>query len=559
MNVVRPSFLVVAAVALLLVACSQTAEVDLEGSASLAASGDRYVVVLKEQAAPGAHAANQARAARVANDHGVLLRHTFGTALVGFSGSVPAGRLTALARDPRVAWIEPEEVQHTLVQTLPTGIERIGTNLNPTVGGGVSIGLDVAVLDTGIRKDHPDLNVAGGRNFANGGPDNWGDGNGHGTHVAGTIGAIDNGIGVVGVAPGVRLWSVRVCGNSGFCMSGDIIAGIDWVAQQKASGARNFAAANFSISSADSNDACTSPANATHKAICGLVDTGVVFVMAAGNEGRLKTPYPVAFSVSAIADFDGRPGGAADPTCRSDTDDTLANFSNFGGTISIAAPGVCILSTWNDGGYATISGTSMAAPHVTGAVALYLHANRDSEGKIDVPTDADGAAAVKDAIIAASLPQGTDANACSYDGVFRDGDLRFGGPLLLVNADAFGGVCGTSDAGDGGSNGDDGNGDGGNGVGEGPSASFTYSCGNSSTCTFTDTSTAGDGVIEDWDWVFSGSKSGSSSAQGPHEVVFLSAGSHVVTLTVMDANGKDDVAKRTITCSDHPVRGLRCK
>jgi subtilisin len=553
MNVVRPSFLVVAAVALLLVACSQTAEVDLEGSASLAASGDRYVVVLKEQAAPGAHAANQARAARVANDHGVLLRHTFGTALVGFSGSVPAGRLTALARDPRVAWIEPEEVQHTLVQTLPTGIERIGTNLNPTVGGGVSIGLDVAVLDTGIRKDHPDLNVAGGRNFANGGPDNWGDSNGHGTHVAGTIGAIDNGIGVVGVAPGVRLWSVRVCGNSGFCMSGDIIAGIDWVAQQKTQhnqqlpDGTNFAAANFSISSGDSLNECGSPANATHKAICGLVGTGVVFVMAAGNDGRYKEPYPVAFSVSAIADFDGLPGGDAAPTCRTDTDDTLANFSNYGRYISIAAPGVCILSTWNDGGYATISGTSMAAPHVTGAVALYLHANPDRYPKaeaslVGVPGDADGAAAVKDAIIAAALPQGiSEENPCSYD------DARAGGRLLFVNAKAFGGTgtCGTT-AGD--------TSPPPNGDAEDPSASFTYSCGNTFTCTFTDTST---GDISGWAW-----HSTDGDAERSGQIVtfdFESAGNHVVTLTVTDA--KDavlDSAETTITCSQHRRHGLRC-
>jgi subtilisin len=544
MNVVRPSFLVVAAVALLLVACSQTAEVDLEGSASLAASGDRYVVVLKEQAAPGAHAANQARAARVANDHGVMLRHTFGTALVGFSGSVPAGRLNALARDPRVAWIEAEEVQHTLAQTLPTGIERIGTNLNPTVGGGVSLDLDIAVLDTGIRPDHPDLNVAGGRNFANGGPGNWGDSNGHGTHVAGTIGAIDNGIGVVGVAPGVRLWSARVCGNSGFCMSGDIIAGIDWVAQQKASGTTNFAAANFSISSGDSNNGCAIPANATHKAICGLVDTGVVFVMAAGNEGRLKTPYPVAFSVSAIADFNGRPGGGAAPTCRTDTDDTLANFSNFGETISIAAPGVCILSTWNDGGYATISGTSMAAPHVTGAVALYLHATATS-----APTNAASAAAVKNAIIAAALPQGTtEANPCSYD------DVRPGGRLLFVNAEAFEGTgtCGTTSGET--SPPPDGGGD---EVATGPRASFTYSCGNTDSCTFTDTSTAGDGTIDGWAWDFGGGDPASSTLQAPGLVAF-SVGSHSVTLTVTDTNGNGGFAERTITCSQHRRHGLRC-
>jgi subtilisin len=187
------------------------------------------------------------------------------------------------------------------------------------VGSGVAVDVPVAVLDTGVA-EHEDLTI-GGRvdcTVTSGGPPTsrryscvegqGGDGNGHGTHVAGTIAAKDNGVGVVGVAPGAPVWSVKVCPTNS-CPEGAIIAGIDWVAGQKGSGAVDFAAANFSISSADSTNLCGSPANATHAAICGLVDTGVVFVMAAGNDGRLKDPYPVALSVSAIADFDGQPGG----------------------------------------------------------------------------------------------------------------------------------------------------------------------------------------------------------------------------------------------------------
>jgi subtilisin family serine protease len=156
--------------------------------------------------------------------------------------------------------------------------------------------------------------------------------------------------------------------------------------------------------------------------------------MAAGNDGREKIPYPIALSVSAIADFDGLGGGAGSPTCRTDEDDTLADFSNYGEKVRIAAPGVCIHSTWNDGGYSTISGTSMATPHVTGAVALYLHANVTSPA-----TDAAGARVIEDAITGAALPQGTSKHACSYD------DAKLGGPLLFTNADAFGGGDGTCD------------------------------------------------------------------------------------------------------------------
>jgi subtilisin family serine protease len=266
--------------------------------------------------------------------------------------------------------------------------------------------------------------VAGGRNFAGGSDGDWQDGNGHGTHVAGSAAARDNGIGVVGVAPGAPVWAVKVCKNGGICMSGDIIAGIDWVAQQKASGVINFAAANFSISSSDSKDSCSSPANATHRAICGAVGAGVVFVMAGGNDARKKDAYPVAFSVAAIADFDGKAGAAGSPTCRSDEDDTLANFSNW--AVDIAAPGTCILSTWNDGGYRTISGTSMAAPHVTGAVALYLHANGFSPA-----TNSTGAASIKSSIVNAALAQSHD---CGYTNERGSSEK-----LLFVNGPAFGG------------------------------------------------------------------------------------------------------------------------
>jgi subtilisin family serine protease len=205
----------------------------------------------------------------------------------------------------------------------------------------------------------------GGVSFSGGDSE---DGNGHGTHVAGTVGANDNGSGVVGVAPGVRVWAVKVCKNGGICMTGDIAAGFDWVAARKAdfksyvAGGVNFASANMSISKSDKDTACnTGSVPAVQRAICGAVDEGVVVVIAAGNDGREKKAYPEAVAVSALADFDGKEGGKGSPTCRSDTDDRLASFSNYGPSVDIAAPGVCITSTWKGGKYNTISGTSMAA------------------------------------------------------------------------------------------------------------------------------------------------------------------------------------------------------
>jgi subtilisin len=397
------------------------------------------VVTLDESFAPGGHAANQARAAQIARELGVAARQTYGTAIFGFAGSVPQGRLEALGRDPRVLLVEPDVAQSTTSQTLPTGIDRIEAD-GAGVGSGMQVRLDVAILDTGIDPSHPDLNVGGGISFAGGG---WSDSNGHGTHVAGTVAALDNGVGVVGVAPGAKVWAVKVCGNGGMCMTSNIVSGIDWVAARKRefnadpTTGIGFAVANMSISTSDKDTACgVGSTPAVQRAICGLVDEGVVFVLAAGNDGREKKAYPEAIAVSALADFDGKAGGKGSPTCRTDVDDRLAGFSNWGASVDIAAPGVCILSTWPGGGYNTISGTSMAAPHVAGAVALYLHANDQKPAQ-----NAAGVTAIRNAIEGAAL---APDHACGYTN-HRKGTE----PLLFVNATAFGGD-GTCDDGSGG-------------------------------------------------------------------------------------------------------------
>jgi subtilisin family serine protease len=308
-------------------------------------------------------------------------------ALNGFAASIPPARLNALRSDPRVAYVEANQVWSIQAQTVPTGITRSFAASNPNLDiDGVDdlrVDVDVAVIDTGIDLDHPDLYVFRSTNCVSTNPfrarcgSGGNDGNGHGTHVAGTIAALDNGSGVVGVAPGARLWAVRVLNNSGSGYTNQIIAGIDYVTANAAS----IEVANMSLGCE-----CTSQAQAD--AISRSINAGVVYVVAAGNSDKNASTFspanhPDVVTVSALADFNGLAGGGAASTCRVDQDDTLADFSNFGSLVEIAAPGVCIYSTWLDGGYNTISGTSMASPHAAGAAAI-LASRSNPNNRTDV-------------------------------------------------------------------------------------------------------------------------------------------------------------------------------
>ena len=337
----------------------------------------QYIVVLKDDVGNPAAVANE-----MARTHGLALGVVYSHALKGFAAQVPAGAVNALSRDPRVKYIEADQTARAFAQKVPTGIRRIfadgntNGNKNLTIDGHDDwrIDVDVAVIDTGID-NHPDLNTSSTRNVncSGGSPliatcteGSAPDGNGHGTHVSGTIGALDNDFGVVGVAPGARLWGVKVLKDSGSGYYSWIIAGIDWVT---ANGGTNgpIRVANMSLGGGSSTALCD--------AISNSVSAGVTHVVAAGNsatDAKDTSPAncPDAITVSALADFNGLPGGGGAATCRTDQDDTLADFSNYGPVVAIAAPGVCIESTWTGGGYNTISGTSMASPHVAGAAAL---------------------------------------------------------------------------------------------------------------------------------------------------------------------------------------------
>jgi subtilisin len=321
----------------------------------------------------------------VARDHaryaGADILYTYGRALNGYSARLTPTELASVRSDNRVAYVSADRTVQAVAQTLPTGVNRIQGDVSSTRSGDGSgaVGAAVAVIDTGIDPSHPDLNVAGGYNCSNGPHSRWGDGNGHGTHVAGMIGAKDDANGVVGMAPGAPLYAVRVLTSSGSGSWSSVICGINWVTSNAA--ARGIKVANMSLGGSGSDGSCA--ADALHQAICNSVNAGITYVAAAGNDnanfsGFVPAAYDQVLTVTAVADFNGTSGGGAAATCRSDVDDTAADFSNYTTSTSvdashtIAAPGVCILSTWKGGGYNTISGTSMASPHVAGTAALCI-------------------------------------------------------------------------------------------------------------------------------------------------------------------------------------------
>jgi subtilisin family serine protease len=338
------------------------------------AAPGRYIVVLREGVGdPGAVANEHAR------DHAAQVSDVYGSAIRGYSATIPNDRVREIRADARVAFVSEDRQVEASAQSLPTGVDRVDAETG-TLFSGVGAPA-VAVIDTGSGP-HNDLNVVGGKNCSTG--KSYSDGNGHGTHTAGTIGARNNGDGVVGVAPGVPIYSIRVLNNAGSGSWSSIVCGIDWVTQQVKAGV-NIKVASLSLGGAGADDGNCGNTNkdALHKAICGSVAAGVTYVVAAGNEGAdfaasVPAAYDEVLTVTAVSDGNGQPGGGTAPTCRSgEGDDVPATFSNYAvapldQAHTIAAPGVCILSTWKGGGYSTISGTSMATPHVSGAAVLCL-------------------------------------------------------------------------------------------------------------------------------------------------------------------------------------------
>jgi hypothetical protein len=345
----------------------------------------QYIVVLKENSTAMSEAgmtsrssenarlkaADEIRAmAEEARDRGAEVLNVYQYALNGYVIRTPenesATLVAELRKDPRVAFVEPDRRVYAFGQSIPVGVDRVDGDQSSALSGegtGIPVDADIAILDTGIDLTHPDLNVYDEVSFVPG-TSSADDDNGHGTHIAGIAAAKDNDIGVVGMAPGARLWAVKVLDGNGAGSISDIIAGIDYVTEH----ANEIDVVNLSFGCE-----CNSPA--LDEAINNAVAAGITFVVAAGNSNKDTSSFspannPGVITVSAIVDSDGKCGGVG-PSTKYGNDDSFASFSNHGSEVDIAAPGVGILSTYKDGEYALLSGTSMASPHVAGAAALY--------------------------------------------------------------------------------------------------------------------------------------------------------------------------------------------
>lgn len=319
-------------------------------------------------------------ASRMFNDAGIknfTIKYTYAVALKGITVKLSSQDVEKLRNNADVLSIESDKVialgpvetqggkpgggSTQPAQSTPWGITRVGGALDGT-------GKTAWIIDTGVDLTHPDLSVdvSRSKSFLTGSPSalSPNDENGHGTHVAGTIAALNNTIGVVGVAPGAKVVAVRVLGKTGSGTTSGVIAGIDYVAQNAAPGD----VANMSLGGGVSTS--------LDNAVINAASLGIKFALAAGNEtddaanhSPARVNAPNVYTVSAI-----------------DVNDVFASFSNYGAGVDYAAPGVAVLSCWKGGAYNTISGTSMATPHMAG---LLLSGNPINSGGTAI-NDPDG-------------------------------------------------------------------------------------------------------------------------------------------------------------------------
>src|SRR6476620_10125770 len=315
-------------------------------------------------------------------------------------------------------------------QRTPTGIDRVDADLSPAKSGDGSgaVGADIAILDTGVQRYHPDLNVWKCVSFVDGDdPNTCNDLDGHGTHVAGIAAALDNDIGVVGTAPGARIWAIKVQKDEASGTSSDLLEGLEFVAEHSpvTQAARSqltdegvLQVVSMSLGSFSQYNLLKSKRDGKNiapqldEALKNLVEKGVVVVVSAGNDNidvKDQSParVPEVIVVSAITDSDGKCGGKGvdivqkgvvqfgvergyspqtdrygKPFDIPNPDDSIASYSNYGATVDLAAPGTHIYSTLPNSRYGYMSGTSMAAPHVAGAVALYLSLHNASPAEV---------------------------------------------------------------------------------------------------------------------------------------------------------------------------------
>jgi serine protease len=434
----------------------------------------RYIVVLDDRQVGRADVPQVADA--LARQHGGRLAHVYNRAIRGFAMTVSATGAAALARNPRVRYVEQDSERFIVDTQLGAtwGLDRIDQRDRPLDGAYTyttfAAGVSVYVIDTGIRSTHAEFGgrVAGGFN-AVGDANGTNDCNGHGTHVAGTIGGA-----TYGVAKGVTLYAVRVLNCNGSGTTSGVIAGIDWVTGNHASPA----VANMSLGGGAST--------ALDDAVRNSVASGVTYAVAAGNSNANACNASPARVSQALT------VGSSTST------DARSSFSNFGTCVDLFAPGSSITSAWSTSNTATntISGTSMASPHVAGAAALYLATNP----------------AALPAVVHAAIIDNASVNKLS--------SIGSGSPNRLLHA-LFGGPP----------------------VDAPPNATFTYSCAGL-TCTFDAGGSIDDHGITSYAWDFGDLQGGSGAGIGH---TYASGGTFTVRLTVTDTAGQTDVESKPVT------------
>jgi serine protease len=437
---------------------------------------DEYIVVLDEQRVAPAQVRNVVDG--LARAQGGRVRRIYERALRGFSVTMSATAAAALARDPRVRYIEQDSVM-TIVDTQVNatwGLDRIDQRDRPLNGtytyNTVAANVNVYVIDTGIRASHVEFGgrVSSGFTSINDG-NGTNDCNGHGTHVAGTIGGV-----LYGVAKGVTLYPVRVLNCSGSGSTSGVIAGVDWVTTNHT--AATPAVANMSLGGGAST--------ALDDAVRNSIADGVTYAIAAGNSNANACNSSPARVSQAL-------------TVGSSTNtDVRSSFSNYGTCVDLFAPGSSITSAWSTGDQATntISGTSMASPHVAGVAALYL-ANDPG-----------------------ASPSTVHSAVINNASINKLSSIGTGSPNRLLYS-IFGGVPADAP----------------------PAAAYTYSC-TGLACTFDGSTSTDDKGISSYTWNFGDGRSGAGAVVNH---TYGSSGTFTVSLTVRDTANQSDVESKSVT------------